>query len=170
MLPWIIGITLFLFQFRIQILTHSRAKLSCYGFSYGPNTHDAVGRVPDMVATAASSWILAATASSWILATTASNRPSRPEFQHSSPTFQPGILAVTTVSTSSWRASPVVGNASVDDIDAAAAVTFFFATDDKSFVPTFNCSICNTSKCRISRLLIHLCLQASFFVGQTRLR
>jgi hypothetical protein len=27
---WITGIILFLFQFRIQILTHSRVKLSCY--------------------------------------------------------------------------------------------------------------------------------------------
>jgi hypothetical protein len=31
----------------------------------------------------------------------------------------------------------------VDDTDAAVAVTFFFTTDGKSFVPTFNCSIRN---------------------------
>jgi hypothetical protein len=36
------------------------------------------------------------------------------------------------VGTTSWRASPAIGNASVDDIDAAAT---FFATDSKSFVP-----------------------------------
>jgi hypothetical protein len=30
MLRWITGITLFLFQFRIQIIIHSRVKLSCY--------------------------------------------------------------------------------------------------------------------------------------------
>jgi hypothetical protein len=51
----------------------------------------------------------------------------------------------------------------------AAVVTFFFATDGKSFVPTFNCYICNTSKCRASHLLIHLCLQESF-VSQFWLR
>jgi hypothetical protein len=62
-----------------------------------------------------------------------------------------------------------MGNASVDDTDAAATTTFFFAIDDKSFVPTFNASIHNTSKCRMSRLLVHLCLQASFFIGRTRL-
>jgi hypothetical protein len=49
--------------------------------------------------------------------------------------------------TSNWRASPTVGNTSVDDPDAAAASTFLFATDGKSFVPTFNYSIRNTSKC-----------------------
>jgi hypothetical protein len=57
-----------------------------------------------------------------------------------------------------------VENASVDDTDIAAAVTFFFATDGESFVPTFNCSIRNTSKYRTSHLRVHLCLQASFFV------
>jgi hypothetical protein len=107
--------------------------------------------------------------SNWILAATAYNRPSRPKLQHSSPTFWPGILAAPTMGTSSWRASPIVGNASVDDTDAVAIVTFFFATDGKSFVPTFNCSICNTSKYRTSRLLIHLCLQESFLIDRTRL-
>jgi hypothetical protein len=75
-----------------------------------------------MAATAASSWILA------------SSRPSRSEFQHSSPTFGPHIL-VAVVGTSSWKASPTVGNASVDDTDAAATASFFFATDGKTFVP-----------------------------------
>jgi hypothetical protein len=84
------------------------------------------------------------------------------------PTFRPRILAATTVGTSSWRASPAVGNASMDDTDtdAVAAATFFFTTDDKSSVPTFNCSIHNTTKCRTSHVLVHLCLQASF-VGRT---
>jgi uncharacterized membrane protein YoaK (UPF0700 family) len=142
------------------------------GFSYRPNTRDVVGRVScsraafDVAATTASSWILATTTFRWILAATASNRPSRLEFQHSSPTFRPGILVTAVVGTSSCRASPVVGNASVNNSDAAAAATFFFTTDDKSFVPTFNYSIRNTSKYRTSRLLIHLCLQASFFVGR----
>jgi hypothetical protein len=112
--------------------------------------------------------VAATAASSWILATTASSWSSRLEFQHSSPIFRPGILATATVGTSSWRASLVVGNASVDDTDVVAIVTFFFATDGKSFVPTFNYSIRNTSKCRTSRLLVHLCLQVSFFIGQTR--
>jgi hypothetical protein len=112
-------------------------------FSYKSNTRDVVGRVSrsqaafDVAATATSSWILTATASS---------RSSRPEFQHSSPTFRPGILA-TAVGTSSWRASLAMGNASVDDTDAAAAVTFFFATDGKTFVPTFNCYLRNTNQC-----------------------
>jgi hypothetical protein len=75
---------------------------------------------------------LAATAFSWTLDATASSGPSRPEFQHSSPTFQPGILAATAVGTSSYRASPGMGNASVDDIDVAAT---FFATKGKPFVP-----------------------------------
>jgi hypothetical protein len=52
----------------------------------------------------------------------------------------------------------------VDDTDAAAAMTFFFATYSKSFVSILNCSICNMSKCRTSRLLVHLFLQSSFFV------
>jgi hypothetical protein len=53
---------------------------------------------------------------------------------------------------------PVVGNASVDDTDVAAVATFFVVIDGKSFVLIFNCSIRNTSKCRMSLLLIHLCL------------
>jgi hypothetical protein len=113
----------------------------------------------DMAATAASSWILAATASS---------RPSRLEFYHSSPTFGPGILAATMGTSSCW-ASPTMGNASVDVTDAAAASTFFFATDGKTCVSPFNCYIRNTSKCRMIRLLIHLCLQASFFIDRTQL-
>jgi hypothetical protein len=59
-------------------------------------------------------------ASRCILAATASSRPSRPEFQYSSPTFRPGILATTTVGTSSCRASPGVENATVDDTDTAS--------------------------------------------------
>jgi hypothetical protein len=49
-------------------------------------------------------------------------------------TFQPRMLATAAVGTSSWRASPTVGNASMDDIDATVAVTFFFLTDNKSIV------------------------------------
>jgi hypothetical protein len=89
---------------------------------------------------------LAATVSRWILAATTSSRPSSLEFQHSSPTFRTQILA-TTVGTSSWRASPTVGNAFMDDTDVAAAATFF-TTDGKIFAPPFNCYIHNTSKCR----------------------
>jgi hypothetical protein len=100
-----------------------------------------------VAATAASSWILAATTFSWILVTIASSQSSRPEFQHSSPTFRPRILTTVAMGTSSWRASPTVQNASVDDTGIAAAATFFFATDGKSFVSTFNCSIHNMSKC-----------------------
>jgi hypothetical protein len=133
--------------------------------SYGSNTRDAVGRVSrswaasDVVATATSSWILAATVSS---------RPFKPEFQHSSPTFRPGILVAAVVGTSSWRISPAVGNASVDNTNVATTVTSFFATDGKSFVHTFNYSIRNMSKYQMTRLLVHLCFQVSF-VGRTRL-
>jgi hypothetical protein len=68
------------------------------GFSYRFNTRDAVRRV-------SRSWVVsdmaATTTSSWIMAATTSSRPSRQEFQHSSPTFRPGILATTVVGTSS---------------------------------------------------------------------
>jgi hypothetical protein len=85
-----------------------------------------------VAATITSRWILAATAFRWIRATTASSQPSRPEFQRSSPTFRPGILANAAVGTSSCKASPGIGNASVDDTDAAVT---FLATDGRSFVP-----------------------------------
>jgi hypothetical protein len=75
------------------------------------------------------------TASNWILATTTFSWASRLEFQHSSPTFGLGILAAT-VGTSTWRASPVVENASVDDNDTAA--TFFFTTDGKTHIRLFS--------------------------------
>jgi hypothetical protein len=58
------------------------------------------------------------------------------------------------VDTFNWWVSPTVGNASVDDPDAVAAATYFFTTNGKSFVPTFNCSICNMSKYRTTRLLV----------------
>jgi hypothetical protein len=77
----------------------------------------------DVSATAAFRWILAAITFMWILATTASSQPSRPEFQHSSPTIQPWILAVAAVGTFSCRASLDAGNASVDDIHATTKVT-----------------------------------------------
>jgi hypothetical protein len=76
--------------------------------------------------------VVATTAFRWILATTVSSRPSRTEFQHFSPTFWPRVLAATVVGTSSCRASPTVGNASMDDTDAVA--TLFFPTDSKSIV------------------------------------
>jgi hypothetical protein len=157
------------FNSEFKFLLIHESNFHVIGFSYGSNTHDVVERVSHSRATstvtiaAVSSWILAATACSWILAATASNWLSRPEFQHSSHTFRPGILAAATVGTSSWRASPTMGNTSMDDNDTAT--TFFFTTGNKSFVPTFNCFIHNTSKCQTTHLLIHLCLQASFFVG-----
>jgi hypothetical protein len=76
--------------------------------------------------------VVTTTASRWILAATASSRPSRTEFQHSTPTFRPGTLAAAVVHTSSYRASPGMRNASVYDTNAAVT---FFATDGKSFVP-----------------------------------
>jgi hypothetical protein len=44
-----------------------------------------------------------------------------------------------------------MGNASVDDTDIAAVMTFFFTTDGKSFVTTFNYSIRNMNKYRRTR-------------------
>jgi hypothetical protein len=44
-------------------------------------------------------------------------------------------------------ASPVMGNASMDDTGAAAAATFFFTTDGKTFVPTINFYLRNMSQC-----------------------
>jgi hypothetical protein len=134
MLRWITCIILFCFQFKIQILTHARVKLSYYRF----NTHDVVGRISRN------------RADFDMAATTASNRLSRPEFQHSSPTFRQGILA-TVVGTSSWTASPAMRNASMDDTDVAAVATFFFFTDGKTFVPPFNCYIRNTSQYQMTR-------------------
>jgi hypothetical protein len=145
------------------------------GSHIGPPPRDIVGRVSrsraasNVTATAASSWILAATTFRWILATTASSRLSRPEFQHS-PTFRPWILATAVVGHLQLEGRLTARNASVDNIDTTAATTFFFATAGKSFVPTFNCSIRNTSKWRTSHLLVHLCLQASFFIGRKRVR
>jgi hypothetical protein len=60
-------------------------------------------------------------------------------------------------------ASPAVGNASMA---VAAASTFFFAINGKTFVPPFNYYIRNMSKCQTIHLLILLCLQASFFIGR----
>jgi hypothetical protein len=154
-----------LFNSEFKFLLIHKSDFHVTEFSYGPNTCDVVGRVSRSRTT---SNVATTAASSWMLATTASNRPFRSEFQHPSPTFRPRILATAVVRTSSWRASPTVGNSSVDDTDTAAATIFFFATNSKSFVPTFNCSIHNTSKCRASRLLVHLYLQVSF-IGGTRL-
>jgi hypothetical protein len=55
-----------------------------------------------------------------------------------------------------------VGNGSVYDPDTATTMTFFFVIDDKSFVPTFNYLIRNTSKYWTTHLIIHLYLQAYF--------
>jgi hypothetical protein len=123
----------------LKFLLINESNFHVAGFSYGPTTRDVVGRVSRSqaasdVAAAACRWILATTAFNWILAATASSRPSRLEFQHSSLTFQPQILVAAAVGTSSWRASPAMGNGSVDDTDATATTTFFFATDSKSFV------------------------------------
>jgi hypothetical protein len=68
---------------------------------------------------------MAATASSWA---------SRPKVHHSSSTFVRGILAAA-VGTSTWKASPAVGNTSIDDIDVVS--TFFFATDGKTHICAF---------------------------------
>jgi hypothetical protein len=45
-------------------------------------------------------------------------------------------MLAATMGTSTWRASPVVENASVDDNDTA--VTFFFTTDGKTHIRLFS--------------------------------
>jgi hypothetical protein len=102
-----------------------QSNLHVTEFSYGSNTRDVMGRVSRSQAT-------------FDVVATASSRSSRLEFQHSSFTFEPRILAAI-VGTSGWRACPAVGNASVNDADTAAIATFFFATDGKTFMPPFNC-------------------------------
>jgi hypothetical protein len=108
-------------------------------------------------------WILATTSFKWILATTTARVLA----------LLPHLLTMDIGCRHrghlQLEGMPAVENASVDDTDAAAAATFFFTTDGKSFVPTFNCSIHNTNKCRTSRLLVHFCLQASFVVSRTRI-
>jgi hypothetical protein len=158
------------FNSEFKFLLIHESNFNVTGFSYGPTTRDAMGRVSrsraayDVAAADTSMWILGATAFRWILATTA--------IQARVPRLLPQLLAPDTGRRRrghlQQEGKPIVGNASMDDTDATAIATFFFATDDKSFVPTFNCSICNTSKCRTSRFLIHLCLQTSF-IGLTRL-
>jgi hypothetical protein len=119
------------FNSEFKFLLMHELNFHVTGFSYGSNTHDVVGRFSrdradfDVATTAASSWILAATSSS---------RASMLEFQHSSPTFETGILAAA-MGTSNWRASPTVGNAFVDDTNAVAA--FFFTTDGKTYTCAF---------------------------------
>jgi hypothetical protein len=49
------------------------------------------------------------------------------------------------------------------------APPWILATTAFKFSYTFNCSIRKTSSCQTSPLVVHLCLQVSLFVGQTRL-
>jgi hypothetical protein len=88
------------FNSEFKFLLMHESNFHVTGFSYRSNTCDAMGKVShsradfDVATTAASSWILATIASRWILAAATSSRASRLEFQHSSPIFGPGILAV----------------------------------------------------------------------------
>jgi hypothetical protein len=131
--------SLLFFNLEFKFLLMHQSNFYVTWFLYGFNTRDAVERLSrsqadfDVAATVTSSWILAATAtvSWWILAATASSRACRPEFQHFFPTFGPGILAAA-VGTSSWRANPVVRNASMDNTNTVT--TFFFTTDGKTYL------------------------------------
>jgi hypothetical protein len=129
-LRWITGITLFIFQFKFLLINESNFHIT--GFSHRPTTCDVVGRVSH---SRAAFDVAVTVASKWILAVTTSSRSSRTQFQHSSPTFRPRIPTAIVVGTSRWRASPTVGNTSVDDTDTAGTATFFFPTDGKSIVP-----------------------------------
>jgi hypothetical protein len=79
------------FNSEFKFLLMHELNFHVTGLSYGSNTRDVMRRVPrswaafDVVATATSNWILVATAYRWILTATVSSRPSRSEFQHSSP-------------------------------------------------------------------------------------
>jgi hypothetical protein len=110
---------LFFFQFRIQILTHVSNFHVTWWLSYRSNTCDVVGRV-------------SCSRTDFDVAATSSSRASRSEFQQSSLTFRPEILE--SKPTSTWRASPAVENASVDNTDAAAT---FFTTDGKTYIRAF---------------------------------
>jgi hypothetical protein len=124
MLRQITGIILFFFNSEFKFLLMHESNFHVTGFSYGSNTRDAVRRVSCSQA----DFDVAATTSRCILVTIASTRAPRAVFQHSSPTLGPGILAAT-VGTSTWRASPAVGNASMDD--TGTLTTFFFVTGGK---------------------------------------
>jgi hypothetical protein len=55
----------------------------------------------------------------------------------------------------------------MDDTDATATTTFFFAAYGKSFVPTFNCSIRNMSKVeRLTYSFIYVFKHPSSSVGR----
>jgi hypothetical protein len=114
------------FNSKFKFLLMRESNIHVTGFSNGSNIDDVMGRVSHSRA----DFDVAATASRWILVITASSRASRPEFQHSSHTFGLGILVVV-MGSSSWRASPAVGNATVDDTNVAAT---FFSTDDKTYL------------------------------------
>jgi hypothetical protein len=58
-----------------------------------------------------------------------------------------------------------MGNASMDDTDAIATTTFFFTNDGKSYVPTFNCSIRNMRKCRMTHSSIDVFKHPSSSAG-----
>jgi hypothetical protein len=70
---------------------------------------------------------------------------SGPEFQHYSVTIVPGILDIADiVGTSTWRASPTMGNASMDD----TAVTF--TSYDKTHIDAFSNLYRNLSHYRLT--------------------
>jgi hypothetical protein len=72
---------------------------------------------------------------------------SRPEFRHSPPTAKPVILAVTNaVGTSTWRASPAMGNVSVD----GTVMTSFFASSGNTSIHAFPYLYRNLSQCRLT--------------------
>jgi hypothetical protein len=126
----------FFFNSEFKLLLTHKSDFHVTGFSYGSNTRDALGRIScnwanfDAATTTTTSWILANTASRWILLATTSSQVSGSEFQHTPPIFGPEILSAV-VGISSWRASHIVGNASVDDTDVIE--TFFFATNDNTY-------------------------------------
>jgi hypothetical protein len=139
-------VNLSFFQFRIQFLNYE-SIFHVIGFLDGSNTCDAMGRISYSRAT----FDVAATTSSWILATYVSRcgflvpTASRPKFQHSTPTVGPGILDVAdAMGTSTWRASPAIGNASVDD----TATTSFFTSNGKTHIRAFLYLYRNFSQCR----------------------
>jgi hypothetical protein len=58
-------------------------------------------------------------------------------------------------------------NASLDDANAAAAATFFFTTDGKTFVPPFNCYIRNRANAeRLPNSSMYLFKRPSSWAGR----
>jgi hypothetical protein len=166
-LRWITGITLFLFQFRIQILTHSWVKLLCYRVLIWAQHPWCRGEgLPQSGSLQRCHHCRhQLDTSHHRLQVHTGRHRLQPAIQARVPALLPHFPARDTGHHRrghlQLEGKPHRGECLCGWHNAIATVTFFFATDGKSFMPTFNCSVHNTS------LLIHLCLQSSFFISRT---